>query len=68
VRALDVELRNEVIELRLLLQKVGTCWLDRLMLQGQIHAFMPAILLRLAWLDPLDTNPAAATIPIASRD
>jgi hypothetical protein len=54
---LGIELRNEGIKLRLLLQEVGTCRFCRLLLQRQVHAFMTAILLRVTRLDPLNANP-----------
>jgi hypothetical protein len=47
---------NEVIELRLLLQEVLGRGFRRLQLQCQMHALMPAVLLRMARFYPLDLN------------
>jgi hypothetical protein len=52
VRLLGVEFVDEFVELRLLLQDAGAGRLGRLKLQRRVHAFMPAALLRFAWLDP----------------
>ncbi len=57
MRSLAVELGYEVIELRLLLGEVLTRWLGGLQLQCQVHALMPAILLRIARFDPFNANP-----------
>jgi hypothetical protein len=43
----------ELIETFLLLQEIESGWLCGLFLQGQMHMFMPAILLSLARLDAL---------------
>jgi hypothetical protein len=45
---------DEVIELGLLLQEVFGGRLGGLQLQGQVHALVAAVLLRIAGLDPLD--------------
>ena len=47
---------DEVIELGLMLQEVLAGWLGSLELQSQMHAFMPAVLLRMAGLDALDRD------------
>jgi hypothetical protein len=57
MRALVVEALQEVIEPRLLLQEVPRCRLGRLLLQRQMHALVPAILLRMARADALDRDP-----------
>src|SRR5882724_10778365 len=53
VRALVVELLPEGIEAALLRGEVAGRWARRLGLQGAVHAFMPAVLLRVAGLDEL---------------
>ena len=45
---------DEVVELGLLLQEVAAGRLGGLELQGQMHALMAAVLLRMAGLDALD--------------
>ena|SRR5216684_7516869 len=47
---------DEVIELGLLLQEVAAGRLGGLQLQGQMHAFVAAVLLRVAGLDALDLD------------
>ena len=47
---------DEVVELGLLLQEVAAGRLGGVELQGQMHAFMAAVLLRMAWLDALDLD------------
>ena len=54
VRAFGVELAHEGIEPGLLLQTVETGRAGSLLLQGQVHALMAAVLLRMAGLDALD--------------
>lgn len=60
VRALIVVLLDKVIELRLLLQEVLAWRLGRFLLQREMHAFMPAILLRLSRLDTFKGGLAAS--------
>src|SRR5687768_11030800 len=59
MRALLVEALDERIEAGLLLQEVASGRLGGLLLEGEVHAFMAAILLRMAGLDALDRNPQA---------
>ena len=47
VRTFGIELGDEVVELRLLLQAVHGGWPRRFFLEGKMHAFMPAVLLRM---------------------
>lgn len=54
VRPLIVEAVDEVIELGLLPQEVGAGRFGGLQLQRQMHAFMAAVLLRVARFDTLD--------------
>src|SRR5580700_7285854 len=49
-----VELADEGIEAGLLLQAVATRGPRGLLLQGQMHSLMAAVLLGVAWLDALD--------------
>jgi hypothetical protein len=56
VRAFIVVAFDEVIELRLLLQEVLAGRLGGLELQRPMHAFVAAILLRVARLDALDLD------------
>ena len=50
---------DEVIKPGLLLQEVFGGWFGGLQLQGQMHTFMSAVLLRMAGLDALDLDAAA---------
>jgi hypothetical protein len=59
VRPLIVVVVDEVIELGLLLQEVVAGRLGGLQLQGQMHALMAAVLLRVAGLDALDLDAEA---------
>jgi hypothetical protein len=56
VRPLVVVAFDEVVEFGLLLEEVGASGLCGLELQGQVHAFMAAVLLRATWLDALDLD------------
>jgi hypothetical protein len=47
---------NSSIELGLLLQDIAARGTSRFLLQGQMHAFMPAVLLRMTGLDALDRD------------
>jgi len=53
---LVVEDLDEVIEACLLLQEVASRWFASLFFQGEMHAFVTAILLRMARLDALDAD------------
>ncbi len=54
-----VEAFDEVIELGLLLEEVAAGRLGGLKLQSEVHAFMAAVLLRMARLDALDLDAEA---------
>jgi hypothetical protein len=51
-----VELFDEVVELGLLLQNVGASGTGGFLFEGEMHAFMTAILLRVAGLDAFEPN------------
>ncbi len=59
VRPFAIELLPEVIESFLLLQGVHAGWPCRFLLEGEVHALVAAILLRVAWLDALDGDSEA---------
>ncbi len=54
-----IEDLDEVVEAGLLLQEVGGRRLGGFFLQGEMHAFMAAILLRMTGFDSLDANAEA---------
>ena len=56
MRPFGVELADEGIEARLLLQIVAAGWARRLLFQGEMHALVAAVLLRMTWLDALDSD------------
>src|SRR5260370_40984332 len=56
VRTLVVEDLHELVEPSLLLQKIGSRRLGGFSLQGQMHALMAAVLLRMTRLDPFNAN------------
>ena len=56
VRAFGIELPDEVIEARLLLEAIGARRADGLLLEGEVHALMAAVLLRAAGFDALDLD------------
>ena len=69
MRSLLVVALDEAIELRLLLQEVLRRRFGGFLLQRQMHALVPAVLLRIAGLDALDArSPGAATTPRACSD
>jgi hypothetical protein len=43
----------------LLLQKIGCGGFGGFFFQGQMHAFVTAVLLRMTWFDALDANAQA---------
>ncbi|MGY4625424.1 uncharacterized protein YndB with AHSA1/START domain [Bradyrhizobium sp. USDA 4486] len=57
--ALGIELVHEGIEALLLLQAVEARRPGGLLLEGEMHALVPAILLRMTWLDALDGDTEA---------
>ena len=56
---LVVELFDEGIEADLLLQDVGAGGAGGFLLQGQVHALMTAVLLRMPGFDPFDADAEA---------
>jgi hypothetical protein len=54
MRALSVVLADEVIEADLLLEGIGGSRPGGFLLEGQVHALMPAILLWMSGLDAFD--------------
>jgi len=56
VRPLLIEALDEAIEASLLLQEVLRCRARGLLLQRQVHALVPTVLLGIAWLDALDRD------------
>src|ERR1700733_3770775 len=59
MRSLPVVIVDEGIELGLLLQEVLPRRFGGLFLQGQVHAFVPTILLGISRPDTLDADPEA---------
>ena len=57
MRPLVVELVQEGIELGLLLKQIGAGGAGGFFLQGQMHALVTAVLLRMTGLDSFDANP-----------
>jgi hypothetical protein len=51
---LDLVVKRQPAEMDLLLQEIGTGRFGGLQLQGQVHAFVAAVLLRVARFDALD--------------
>jgi hypothetical protein len=56
MRALVIVAFEEAVELRLLLDEVRRRRPGGLQLQDEVHAFVAPVLLRMAWLDPLDLD------------
>jgi hypothetical protein len=56
MRPFVIKLLQEGVELGLLLQNVGARRASGFFLQGQMHAFMPAVLLGMARTNPLNGN------------
>ena len=59
VRSFNVELLNEGIEACLLLQAVHSWRTGCFLLEGEVHALVPAVLLRMAWFDAFDGDAEA---------
>src|SRR5580704_6651631 len=59
MRSLPVVIVDEGIELGLLLQEVLSWRFGGFFLQGQVHAFVPAVLLWITWSNTLDADPEA---------
>ena len=59
MRSFDIELVNEGIEAVLLLQAVPAWRAGRLFLEGEMHALVAAVLLRMAGLDAFDRDAKA---------
>ena len=59
MRSLGIELVNEGVEAVLLLEAVVARRAGRLFFEGEVHALMAAILLRMAGLDALDRDAEA---------
>jgi len=59
VRTLVVEDLDKLVETSLLLKKIGGCRFAGFFLQGQVHAFMTAVLLRMTGLDSFATDAQA---------
>ncbi len=57
MRTLGIELFEEGVELALLLQQICSGGPGGFLFQGPVHALMPAVLLRMAGPNALDTNP-----------
>src|SRR5690349_9533280 len=68
MRPLVVELANKRIEPGLLLEEVAFRGSGRLLLEREVHAFMPAVLLWTSWLDPLDVDAQAQPPDRQSRE
>jgi hypothetical protein len=56
VRSFLVEDLDELIEARLLLKEIRGRWFGSFFFQSEMHAFMPAVLLRMARLDAFNAN------------
>ena len=54
MRTFGIELANEGVEAFLLLQAVGARRAGCFLLEGEVHALVTPVLLRMAWLDALD--------------
>src|SRR5215471_10413048 len=56
VRSFVVEDLDEFVEACLLLKEIRGSWFGSFFFQGEMHAFMTAVLLGMARLDALDAN------------
>jgi hypothetical protein len=54
VRTFGIELAKEGIEAALLLQAVEVWRTGRFLLEGEVHALVTPVLLRMTWLDAFD--------------
>ena len=59
MRTLAIKNFHEIVEASLLLQEVGSRWFSSFFLQGEMHAFVTAILLRVARPDAFNTDAQA---------
>src|SRR5471030_1197762 len=59
MRSFLVVIVDEGVELGLLLQEVFPRWFGGFILQGQVHPFVPTVLLWITRLDTLDADPQA---------
>ena len=59
MRSFVVEDLNELVEARLLLEKISRRRLGGFFLQGEVHALVTTVLLRRTWFDPFDADPQA---------
>jgi len=59
VRAFVVEDLHKLVKARLLLKKIGGRGLGGFFLQGQMHAFVTPVLLRMGRFDPFDADAQA---------
>jgi hypothetical protein len=58
-RPLGIEDVDKPVEAGLLLQEVGSGGLSGFFLQGEMHAFLAAVLLGMAWLNAFDADAQA---------
>ena len=56
VRAFGIEFLNEGVKFSLLLKDVGSGGAGGLLFEGQVHPFMPAVLLRMTGLNALNRD------------
>ena len=59
MRALVIKLFQEGIKLGLLLEQIRAGWACGFLFQGQVHALMPTVLLRMTRPDAFDTDAQA---------
>src|SRR4051794_29361887 len=59
MRPFVIELLPKFIKALLLLKKASTCRARRLLLEGQVHPLVSAVLFGMAWLDSLELNSEA---------
>ena len=56
MRTFVIEDLDELVEASLLLQEIPCCWLGSFFFQSEMHAFMTAVLLRMARFDAFDAD------------